>query len=261
MLYQPESTPDSEQRPINRMPRRELLQKLGAATAVLVFRCASTNTGLKNEEIRDGLKHFYGELDDPNGYLKYLTDREFVIKNEIFDAYLKTAGEQHPWLNDYCAGLYLDRNSLNTIEKIVKFRKKLIELGLSHDEIIFYESLFRSSDVIILRESTLKEDYFLKMLSHERFHRMLRQLSGEEYEIMEQAAKGMMRKNSELGIRFVSDEAVSQLYENAISLQWEDFYTYLAAGELENSVLGLLKSDYPEAYEIFNGIKKSISIK
>lgn len=83
---------------------------------------------------------------------------------------------------------YMHMHHLDTKKEEQEFGERLAKLGLSQAEIKFYESLFTSTDLIIFRESLLKEDFFLESLSHERFHRTIKQVSNEKYEMLRQAA-------------------------------------------------------------------------
>ena len=134
--------------PEREMSRRAFMKKLAAGAAILGLGgietilstgCAVKRMGLKNEEIHTGLRHFYRELEDPNEYLKYLKDNEFVIKNEIFDSYARTVDKCPEWLNNPVGG-YMSENYLDTKEEQKEFRERLAKLRLPQDEIKFYES-------------------------------------------------------------------------------------------------------------------------
>lgn len=266
--------PEEERESLERMSRREFLKKLGMGAAVLGLGgietvlssgCAAHRIGLKNEEIRKGLDNFYRELEDPNEYLRYLEDREFVIKNEIFDSYARTIDKRPEWLTNPVGG-YMSENYLDKKVEVEEFRERLAKLRLSQDEIKFYESLFSSADLIIFRESILKEDFFLKALPHERFHKTIKQVSNEEYKMMRQAAQEIMDRKDEQDSHFVKERYYKGktsfgFYVAAASMNWEEFYTYLAQGEFDDSVEQTLKTDYPEVYEIFNKIKESCKLK
>lgn len=247
----------------------DFLKATVLGTALAITGCAWPGYRLPaqpNKEIHEALEHPHRELEDPYGYLKYLEDREFVVKNEIFDAYARTVDKRPEWLGQPVGG-YLSENYLDTKAEVKEFRKRLAKLGLSQDEIRFYEVPFTSTDLIIFRESILKEeDYFLKVLAHERFHKEIKRLSNKEYQVMRQAAQEIMSRKDEDGRypfseKWYPGKRVSGLYLATAQTNWEEFYTFLAQGEFEPLAEDLLKGYYPEAYEIFERLKSSTEPK
>jgi len=253
-----------EGRGLNRRKFLEIFGKGLVGAVVLSSGCAVRGIGLKNEAINRGLERFPRELEDPNNYLRYLKDREFVVKNEIFDAYINSIYVGSRLGN--VEGTYMSKNYLDKKEEIKEFRERLTKLGLLEDEISFYESLFTSSDIIILPESILKTKKFLKILPHERFHKKIQCLSNGEYKMMKQAAQEIMgREDEEENMRFVRE----RYYEGkewgggsvtAAVMNWEEFYTRLAQGEFEDFVEQAFEDDYPEEYKIFLEIKESCKL-
>jgi len=266
--------PEEDRESLEKMSRREFLKKrgigaavvgLGGVEAVLSSGCAAHRMELKNEEIHEGLEHFYRDLEDPNEYLKYLEDREFVIKNEIFDSYARTVDKRPEWLGNPVGG-YMSENYLDKKVEVEEFRGRLAKLGLSQGEIKFYESLFASTDLIIFRESILKENLFLKALPHERFHKTIKRVSNDEYKTMRQAAQEIMDRRDKQDLHFIREKYYEGktsfgFYVAAASMNWEEFYTYLAQGEFDDSVEQTLKTDYPEVYGLFNKIRESCKLK
>ncbi len=267
------NNPEEERKSLEEMNRREFLRKLGmgltvlglgGVEAVLSSGCASSRIGLKSEEIRQRLESFYRKIEDPNGYLNYLEECEFVVKNEIFDSYARTVDKRPEWLVSPAGG-YMSRNYLDKKEEAEEFRERLAKLGLQQDEIKFYELLFSSSDLIILRESVLEEDFFLTVLPHERFHKAMKRLSNDEYRMMMQAAQDIMdRADGQKHFvkeRYYKGKNSVGFYIAAASMNWEEFYTYLAQGEFDDSVEQALKTDFPEQYRIFSEIRESCRLK
>ncbi len=241
-----------------------------------------TSFGLSDQRIAEELARHQRPIDDPNGYVRYLESREFVIDDAVFDAYACTIDSlvASGWFTPdggYAGASYLDTN----IEKKA-FRKRLEELGFSPNAISFYESLFTSWDTIIFRESILQEEFFLKALPHERLHKAMKRLGGGEYQAMRRAVKELMARRVPLTepMEFVIDGRkvvltdewfVKELwyldktsfgaYFAAASMNWEEFYTYLAQGEFEASAEEALASDYPEQYAIFSRLREQCALK
>lgn len=274
-LESKKDSPKAERESLEKDSRREFLKKLGAATIIfglgsvetaLSTGCATRRLGLRTEQINQGLERFYRELEDPNNYCELLENREFVIKNEIFDSYARTVDRRPDWLVNPIGG-YVSENYLDTREE-EEFRERLANLGLPEDEINFYETLLTSTDVIILRESVLQTESFLNVLPHERIHREIKHLNANEYRTIRQAAQELMNRRNERGISFVRErrysgeaDAPAGFYNAAAHINWEEFYTYLAQGEFDNSVEQALRTEYPEAYEIFDRIKNASALR
>jgi len=252
---------------------KSIIQKLTKGLAILGFcsftllssGCATGKMGLTNTEIQMGFEKAGHEIEDPNGYLKYLEDREFVIKNEIFDSYSNTVDKRFNGAATPVGG-YIARNYLDTTEEQEELRQRLDQLGISKNDISFYEKLFISSDVIILRESILKKNDFLETLSHERLHKKLQYLKIDDYKIMAKASRDLMRRQDENGDNLIKEKYSESktffgLYIFAAAMNWEEFYTYLAQGEFDDSAEQILKDNYLAAYKIFNEIRESCKIK
>jgi len=265
---------ENERKSFQEMSRREFLEGLskvamvlglGGFEAVLSSGCAVKKMGLENAEINQGLDKFNHGPEDPNGYLKYLEEREFIIKNAIFDSYARTVDKRPEWMGDPVGG-YASENFLDKKEEVEEFRQRLVKVGLTTEEIKFYESLFTSSDIIIFRESILKDKSFLQVLPHERFHKAMKRLSIEDYKIMRQASLDIIEKRDKDNRRLVSEKYYEGkntvgFYVAAASMNWEEFYTHLAQGVFDDSAEQFLKADYPEAYEIFNRIREDCRLK
>lgn len=246
-----------EEKKVEGVSRRSFLKNI-AAGAALGFAgleatgCATSNIGMKTEKIHRGLGRFSRKIEDPNNYLEYLREREFVIQDEIFDSYARTVDKRPRWLSNPVGG-YMSKNYLDKKEEIVEFRRRLEKLGLSKKEVGFYESLFTSTDLIIFRESILKipensiDIDFLEALPHERFHKQVKRLSKKEFGVLERGAKGIMNKYEE---KFSSGS-----FAAAAKMNWEEFYTYLAQGEFGKKIEDALEKNYPEAYKIYAKIR------
>lgn len=259
-----------------KMYRRELLQKLGAGAIVLGFSglgatlesgCAPKKMGLKNEEIASGLERFSREIEDPRGYLKLLVPREYVLQDEIFEAYARTVEKRKAFAGASVGG-YMSKNYLDRNEEKIEFRNRLAELELSSEEIGFYEQLFTSTDVIIFREALLKKNFFLKALPHERMHKKLKYLKDEERAVMEEAAKEIALRRDDNDEPTLKENESRLLMENALGFcvsaamtNWEEFYTYLAQGEFDEAAEEELKNSYPQAYKIFIRIRSECELK
>jgi len=224
------------------------------------FNKKTNKQGLTTEKIQQGLNNFQ-KIEDPNDYLKYLEEREFIVKNEILQAYAQVVSSGPKFRGDVWGG-YISKNFLDTKKEKAAFRKKLIEICLSKKEAQFYEKFLSSSDIIVFPDKILENEFFLKALPHERMHREFKKLPKKIREKMYQAVKDFMWEEkegtqSELRIlertypgKFSGGGAIVE-----ISLNPEEFYTYLAQGELEESTEIEFAKMYPQEYKQYSLIK------
>jgi hypothetical protein len=265
--------PKEERGSPDKISRRVFLEKMLKGAAVLgigglgpLMSGGRVTSGmeLRNEEISEGLENFNRKLEDPNGYLEYLEDREFVIQNEIFDAYAKTVDKRPHWGGDPVGG-YLSKNYLDKKVEVEEFAERLAKLKLSKNEIKFYESLFTSTDLIIFRESILQQEFFLKALPHERFHMKMKELDSKEYNYMMKVAKNLLSRTDKDNFHFVTENMDSKYVGGFAKMQAhmnpEEFYTYLAQGEFVPEAEEAFKNEFPDAYEVFSKIKESCKLK
>lgn len=73
------------------------------------------------------MKNFKEKIEDPNNYLKHLKEREFVIKNEIFDSYTQTVDKRPKWLVNPVGG-YMSENYLDKKEEKEEFKERFVKL-------------------------------------------------------------------------------------------------------------------------------------
>lgn len=83
---------------------------------------------------------------------------------------------------------------------------------------------------------------------------------------MKQTAQEILNKKDDENNSLVKEKEYKGkisfgFYATAAHLNWEEFYTYLAQGEFDDSVEQLLKTDYFQVYKIFNEIKESCKLK
>lgn len=287
MSETPEFVPDSEKskKSPRGFPRRDFLKKIGLVGGALVLGFYGLDTGarrkkemeiesseiedkgLDDDEIQKGLEKFQKEIKDPNDYLKYLKNREVIVRDEIFDAFSKTVDKISTRVdNKEPVGGYLARNFLDTKTAQQEFQDRLKTLGLTGEEVGFYQKLFSSSDLIIFRESILQTEYFLYALPHERFHKNLGHLDDEEYIIMAEAAKKVITRYKEDRLYLYLQEERAKgknTYRTsapAAGNNWEEFYTYLAGGDFGKEPEKLLAQEYPKAYQIYQEILESTKL-
>lgn len=204
-------------------------------------------------------------FNDPYNFSGYLEDREFVVPDKVFDSYAQIVDKKPDFGGAPAAG-YLTKNYLDTEEELKEFNERLGNLNLSEIETEKYTRLFTSSDIIVIKESVLKDkEKFRKFLPHERFHKNIQKLDKQDYDYMMSVADDLVWKETDNGLRFVRERETSK-YLGGFALAEatenpEEFYTYLAQGEFMPRVEKTLKEDYPKAYDLFNEIKNECEIK
>ncbi|MBU1202365.1 MAG: hypothetical protein KJ583_06610 [Nanoarchaeota archaeon] len=254
------------------MNRRNFLNVMGKGITVLAVGglenllsgCATTLPRVSDEELTTQYNSIIVSINDPNNYLRFLQEREYVVPNKVFEAYAKTIDKRPQWLSNPSGG-YLEKNYLDTNEEKKEIIERFNKLGLNKNEITIYSTLFTSSDIIILKESVLKDKSFEKVMPHERFHKKMKKLSNEDYNHMIKVANELLERRDENDFRFVQERDDSKyaggFAEVQAHMNHEEFYTYLAQGEFILRVEEALKKDYKKAYEIFDEIRNACKLK
>jgi len=253
------------------MNRREFLGLMGRGATMLAIGglegvlsgCATKLPRVNEIELASYYNSITSLIDDPNNYLRFLREREYIVPDDIFESYARTVDKRPEWLSDPMGG-YLSRNYLDTNEERKEFIDRLNKLGLSEEEISFYSTLFTSSDIIIFKESVLKDKNFEKIVPHERFHMAMKRLNKEDYDYMMDVANELLDRRDD-GARFVRERDDSEYVGGFAVVQAqmnpEEFYTYLAQGEFMPRVEEVLNKDYPRTYEIFNRIRDECRLR
>ncbi|MBI2551786.1 hypothetical protein HYW17_00590 [Candidatus Uhrbacteria bacterium] len=237
-----------------------LVLGLGTMEATLGTGCALQRQGMGFEDIQRKLERYQEKIADPNDYLRYLQTGEYVIKEEVFEAMVRTVDKRPEWLVQPIGG-YQAEPFLASLSARREFSERLHELGVAEEKIVFYTGLFSTADTIVFRETALRDQDFLRALPHERFHREIKKLPNQEYKSMKQAAEEMMLRTTPDGLLFVREKIGGGWYAVAASTEWQEFYTYLAQGEFRDNAEDALMKDYPQVYKLYLDIKQKCAIR
>jgi hypothetical protein len=238
-----------------------LLLGLGGLETILSSGCAAVS----RTNLRSHQASIRSSVSDPHDYLKYLREDEYIIPNEVFNAFVKTV-EEKPIAP---VGGHLSRNYLDTEEKEKEFIERLQNLNLSNEEISIYQTLFTKPDNIIFKATVLEDGYFEKALPHERFHKELKRLPKKAYGYMRKVARDILSIKREdpvdhgpvTWVREKGDKTCLGHRVMSAKINWEEFYPYLAQGEFKDEVEEKLKTDYPIAYRLFDGIREKTKLR
>jgi hypothetical protein len=208
-----------------------------------------------------------------------LKPNEFVVPNDVFNAYVNEAGGTGIKQDfSFVGGVYIS-NPRN----LWGLDDKLEELGYSSQESDTYKAMFEREGVIIINEKSLVEGTFESNLRHERVHKLLNDLPDEEYDHLIDVAKRMLgrkytvkqaydgghitseifdlwkkmgEENKELDVVFSSD--LRQIEKEACFINSEEFWTYLDQGSFIPRTEMYLRDEFPRAYEIFQKVQGQI---
>lgn len=208
---------------------------------------------------------------------------EFIVPNNVFKAYfLTTTGYYH---DGSIGGVYIHQDNLQG--RIENFETYLNEEGFSSAEVACYTSIMRTPRHIVMPTFILNSPVFRDNLAHERFHREQDFLHPQEQETLEEAYDQLIKRElpleeaalagSEFNIACARYQGYSSipLVLDADMLCWPqmkglfrklaehnegEFYPYLAQGKYVPHVERVLGNEFPEAYKIFDRIRRKTSI-
>ncbi len=156
----------------------------------------------------------------PNLNIKLLQEREYLIPDSIFDAYIQTIDPFNlKGITGKSVGGYTHENYINAWNKKEEFLEKLHKLDLSDKEISVYATILSTPDVIVFRESIIQDSFFRKALAHERFHKELTKLPEETYEYMREIANHVM--SIRYSITYAKEHP--ELFNTQDIEEWESF--------------------------------------
>ena len=260
---------------------------LAAAAAIAAFETGSAKASPLEKrkqriENHPSYQESFENLEDPNNFKEHLKDGEYIVDNEIYKEYSKIIDNRDlpEWAHNPIAS-YHKYNFLDTPKEKQEFRSKLEVKGLEREEIQFYMLLFSSRDIIIISEKTFQDtEHFPKILAHERMHQELYDLEKEDRGMflkMKAVAEEITSRKrpfdlagKEIQMPFIQENyrQISErspgytagMFNIAIEDNWQEFYTYMAQGYLEQFVEDTLKEEYPEVHEKFTELKEKCKL-
>jgi predicted aminopeptidase len=245
------------------MGKGAVVLALGGLESVLSG-CATTLPRVSQSKLASYHNSITSSVEDPHDYLRFLNEDEYIVPDDVFDAYVRTIDKRPKWISNPIGG-YLSKNYIDTNAEKKEFINRLKKLGLNEDEVAIYSTLLTNSDVIIFRASVLKDKSFEKVIAHERFHKKMKILNDEDYRYMMDVANELLERRDDNGLSFVRERYNSK-YRGGFAVMFadlnhEEFYTYLAQGEFIPEVEKTLRTDFPKAYEIFDRIRDECRLK
>jgi len=223
-----------------------------------------------------------------NRNLGLLQENEFVIENDVFDAYARTVDKTPEWLSNPIGG-YLAVNYIDKRSERKEFSERLKKLGIPKSKSSAFYRLFTTSGIIVFRKSALSDSCFGDYLGHERFHKEMRRLSRKDYKYMADVAYEIARKRVGFEDAIADKErwgitedevAISQWvglkdvglleekiypgqtsgggYKCAVSMNPGELYPYLAGGKFRERVENYLRREHPMAYDLYSKIRAKV---
>ncbi len=155
-----------------------------------------------------------------NQNIQLLQEKEYLIPDSIFDAYVQTVDPFNlRGITGKSVGGYTNKNYLDLYNKKEEFFENLHKLNLSDKDISVYATILSTPDVIVFRESLIKDSFFKKALAHERFHKELTKLPKETYNYMHEISDHIQ------SIKYSINDAKKhpELFSTQDLNQWELF--------------------------------------
>ena len=211
------------------------------------------------------LKDYHTKMnfDDPYDVIPRLREREYVVPHNVLQIYAHIVDNVLFDVSDIKGG-NLSRNFLAYGDRKDHFEKKLKEAGYQKEEINEYINLFSEAGIRVYSDEAIKDkEYYPTAISHERMHEEIGRLNKAEKNIIQKAADDLVYRRH--GISWwLSEKFVkggSGFFMMAAHKNWEEFYTHMADGRWEDFVEETLKEEYPQAYEVYLGVKERSRFK
>ncbi|MEM2478994.1 MAG: hypothetical protein QXJ92_02270 [Candidatus Pacearchaeota archaeon] len=212
--------------------------------------------------VKSYYKKYYAALSSKENYsknLKKLEEDEYVLPNDVFEAYAKIVMGNYPLPPEQIGGyINVPLNSKN----YEKFRNALKD-NYSEQEIALFYSILSKKGNIIIKEKALDEalnDPDLDtILIHERTHKEFDKLSNKEKNKVCKVHELFKQMKNPDGTYFLNFKRLSMGFGNFIELyaNCDEFFPFLVTDSLRQEVEQELRK-YPDVYKIFEKIKAKV---
>ncbi len=182
------------------------------------------------------------QFEDPDANLGYLKKNEYVLPNDVFDAYLRLEGSKAK-----AVGMFINEAGFNQGEE---FQKQLSNLGYDDGVIHTYFTILNRRRSIIIKEAQLRKPHFRTILLHERVHKAMPDLPHEDITALHKGYEG---------VKETLPKKYFEKHAKAGSDPWIEFYPYLSDDkEFDPAVEEKLKKDHPKAHEVYTRMVEPI---
>ncbi|MCS7134583.1 MAG: hypothetical protein NZ889_01855 [Candidatus Pacearchaeota archaeon] len=172
---------------------------------------------------------------------------EYFVPEKVLECYQQTINPEANFpLGHYIDSIYLDK------EKLKKFEEKLEEKGYTKKEIEKFTKIFLTRDNIIYNEKiTSNKDLKERVTMHERAHSLVARLGKKEKEILQKTWRNLLERG------VFSNLCIYNPCAWHIITNREEFIPYIIDGTFL-SLEDTLRINYPDAYKIYERIKKEV---
>ncbi|MBU0612591.1 twin-arginine translocation signal domain-containing protein [Patescibacteria group bacterium] len=275
--------------------RRDFIKKAALITGAAMLATPNIGRAKKNDAKGEGEGQTENvELSLVEQNRKLLIEGEHEAPREVFRCLAEVISPDNILEP---SGGYFNRDYIDTKDEEKEFKKRMKKLGYNDVETQRYRELF-SGGSIVFNEKILGEDGFENVLAHERMHKELDNLPEDKKRVLNEARDFILNdyRTRETELNNITDPYLMEVRDKgeepdyrvfgkmkdeflkknspillnedgdmgsgaalmAITRNPREFYTYLMMGELSPRVEEFLKSDFPDAYEIYIGLKNGI---
>ncbi|MCL4392010.1 hypothetical protein M1413_01640 [Patescibacteria group bacterium] len=222
----------------------------------------------QRERLEKALKHNEYPVDPAilEVFYRAMTTNQAVAREELRQEGMEPAGG------------FLKKNFLDAPERLKNFKGGLEKLGLPEGTVDSLAKIFASKDVIVLNNDLFKnEQKFKEVLLHERIHEAMNDLRTEDldslkagYEDVINHASIPVNPDSNFGLSeesFLQDKMDTAnvgsygWYTVLATMNWDEFYPYLANGKFVPRVEEEVEKAHPSAYRIFKKMEEGAKVE
>jgi hypothetical protein len=232
---------------------------IGTGLTALLLGCGSIIPRASEEDL---LQYRKMELANAPQAVSCLKEGEYLIPDAVLDIYARIVDPRPTtfWSGGPVAGT-IDYNRLQGQES--EFLLKLGEKGYSKKESQVFYTILSTPGNIFFKQSESREESFPETVLHERVHKEFNRLNPLEQVKVRQAYEELRKRAPPDGLGLYIDDKLKYhgFVTMAVDLNWKEFFPYLAQGALEDYVEEALKQEFPEAYDLFLGVKEKAKVE
>lgn len=188
-----------------------------------------------------------------------LGTHEYVIPDKVMEIFAFSMNEKGA-LFGAPKGVCISQRYLDNANKKDFFIKELKKKNYASDQINKYLSILNTTGNIVLSQTTFNNsDELQEILSHERMHKLLKELRREPRNNLKLVAEEMLKLIENRSELFPQTNPGLSDMHNAVrnaKQNWEEFYTYMAMDKFSAETKQLFKKAYPKYYEFFEHLEK-----
>ena len=248
--------------------RRKMLRKVAVWGILTMLAVGAPEIKAQEKGSLAGGEKTENVKDNEHDREKELKGNEHIIPDAVLLAFHQVVDKNTP---PEVGGTYVYKNFLDTKEKENEFEGLLKKEGFTERQIDTFNSYLTAEQGIVLSESdAANREKFNEVLFHERIHEAMHGLDREDLDSLKAAYDDVVNHP---GIKKY-DKLLGKYYEESFlwdrnhgfdavlaTMNWDEFYPYLANGKFVPRVEEEIRNAHPGAYKIFKQMEQMAKVE